>query len=126
MTISKTVDASSIYRQYLGSPILGVPLGGEERLKSWPPLQPINLRTLSHNKQESCADVVLSSAGEWLFCRSETWRIIDDDVKRFKHTEKSIVRKFSATVKDSPTSEELRSSCGIEHIIEVMRTDRMH
>lgn len=63
LTISKTVDAASVYRHHLGSPILGVPLGGEERLKSWPPLRPVNLRTHSLNKHESCADVVLSSAG---------------------------------------------------------------
>ncbi|XP_045130401.1 nitric oxide-associated protein 1-like isoform X2 [Portunus trituberculatus] len=63
LTICKTVDASSIYCQYLGSPILGVPCGGEERLKSWPPLQPVNLRVQGHRRHESCVDVVLSSAG---------------------------------------------------------------
>lgn len=63
LTITKTVDAASTYSRYLGSSLLGVPSEGEERLKCWPPLQPVNLRTHCHNKLESCADVVLSSAG---------------------------------------------------------------
>ncbi|KAK8399302.1 hypothetical protein O3P69_003431 [Scylla paramamosain] len=63
LTICKTVDAASIYRQYLGFPILGVPCEGKERLKSWPALQPVNLRIQGHRRHESCVDVVLSSAG---------------------------------------------------------------
>lgn len=63
LTICKTVDAASIYHQYLGSPILGVPCGGKERLKSWPAMQPVNLRVQGHSRHESCVDVVLSSAG---------------------------------------------------------------
>ena len=84
MAIIKTVDAASVYRQYLGSPILGIPHGGEERLKSWPPLKPVNLKIESLNREESCVDVVLSSAGESLFSHCKSWTIKDDDLIRYE------------------------------------------
>ncbi|KAG7156938.1 Nitric oxide-associated protein 1-like [Homarus americanus] len=63
ITIVKTVDASAFYRNYLGSELLGVPVGNKERLQNWPPLCPQNIKTFSVDKRSSCADVVLSSAG---------------------------------------------------------------
>ncbi|XP_069166697.1 nitric oxide-associated protein 1-like isoform X1 [Procambarus clarkii] len=63
ITVVKTVDASSFYRNYLGSTLLGVPVGDEERLRHWPAITPKNMRTFTISKDRSCADVVLSSAG---------------------------------------------------------------
>ncbi|KAK4316877.1 hypothetical protein Pmani_012008 [Petrolisthes manimaculis] len=63
LTAVKTVDAAAFYCKYLGTEILGIPIGSEERLKSWPALKPKDFRMYSTGKQSSCADVVLSSAG---------------------------------------------------------------
>ncbi|XP_071515686.1 nitric oxide-associated protein 1 [Panulirus ornatus] len=63
VTVVRTVDASTFYREYLGSELLGVPMGSKERLQRWPALKPKNIRVYSTEKQRSCADVVLSSAG---------------------------------------------------------------
>ncbi|KAK8750388.1 hypothetical protein OTU49_014804 [Cherax quadricarinatus] len=65
ITVVKTVEASEFYRNYLGSTLLGVPVGGNERLHHWPALAPKHMRTFSTDKEKSCADVVLSSAG-WI------------------------------------------------------------
>lgn len=63
LAVVKTVDAAAFYCKYLGSEILGIPVGSEERLKSWPALKPKNFRMYTTGKDTSCADVVLSSAG---------------------------------------------------------------
>lgn len=76
VTIVKTVDASAFYRNYLGTSLLGVPLGGEERLKHWPALAPCDLRMTSHDREQSCADVVLSSAG-WIAITGSSHQVIE-------------------------------------------------
>ena len=43
--------------------MLGVPMGGEERLKHWPPLVPKEIDLKGKGWKESCADIVLSTAG---------------------------------------------------------------
>ncbi|RWS02462.1 50S ribosome-binding GTPase-like protein 1, partial [Dinothrombium tinctorium] len=58
-----TEEARKFYETYLGSEMLGVPLGDAERLKKWPPLFPIEVDLKGISQKESCADVVLSSAG---------------------------------------------------------------
>ena len=58
------VDADEMYNELLGSPLLKVPFGNEERLKLWPGLvgRDITVQGVGWNK--SCADIVLSSAGK--------------------------------------------------------------
>lgn len=58
-----TEEANRFYRTYLGTDMLGVPIGGEERIKYWPQLVPKEIELQSINWNESCADIVLSSAG---------------------------------------------------------------
>ncbi|CAL4170384.1 unnamed protein product, partial [Meganyctiphanes norvegica] len=62
ISIVPTSEASSFYRSYLGTEMLGVPMGNEERIKQWPHLQPCNF-TITGIGSKSAADVVLSSAG---------------------------------------------------------------
>ncbi|XP_063610564.1 nitric oxide-associated protein 1-like [Penaeus indicus] len=65
INIVETVEASAFYRQYLGSTLLGIPIGNEERLLHWPILKPKDMRSLGTGQRQSCADIVLSSAG-WI------------------------------------------------------------
>lgn len=65
INIVETVEASAFYRQYLGSSLLGIPIGIVERLLHWPVLKPKDMRSLGTGQRQSCADVVLSSAG-WI------------------------------------------------------------
>lgn len=58
-----TEQAAKFYDLYLGTEMLSVPMGGEERLKHWPRLLPKEITLQSHSWEESCADIVLSSAG---------------------------------------------------------------
>ncbi|XP_064113188.1 nitric oxide-associated protein 1-like isoform X2 [Macrobrachium nipponense] len=76
ITIVKTVYASLFYSKYLGTPVLGVPVGGEERLQHWPTLAPHDLKMMSNNSQECCGDVVLSSAG-WVAVNAKEGLAID-------------------------------------------------
>lgn len=39
IVITPTEDADDVYREYLGSELFGLPVGGEERLKKWPGLK---------------------------------------------------------------------------------------
>lgn len=58
-----TEEAKRFYAGYLGTDMLGVPMGGVERLKHWPALFPKEIKLESVNWTQSCADIVLSSAG---------------------------------------------------------------
>lgn len=58
-------DANDVYEHYLGSDALAVPCGGKQRLQAWPGLESAPDFTLNGiGWKESCADVVLSSAGK--------------------------------------------------------------
>lgn len=68
VTICWTQEASSLYSQLLGTELLAVPNGDEERMSEWPGLAPGTVFTLDgQGWKESCADVVLSSAGKSVF-----------------------------------------------------------
>lgn len=59
-----TLDkADAIYQKHAGNVLLGVPMGGEERMKSFPPLvsQDITLKGLGY--LQATADIKMSSAG---------------------------------------------------------------
>ncbi|KAG8278394.1 nitric oxide associated protein 1 [Homalodisca vitripennis] len=66
VTICWVGDCDQVYQHYLGSDVLAVPFGGPHRLKRWPGLQAGQTFVLKGTGwKESCADVVLSSAG-WI------------------------------------------------------------
>lgn len=66
ITVCNTEDADEVYEKLLGTYLLAVPCGSIERLSKWPGLSsyknPIQLTGI--NEKTSCADIVLSSAGE--------------------------------------------------------------
>ncbi|XP_049541691.1 nitric oxide-associated protein 1 [Anopheles darlingi] len=63
--ITYTTDAGELYSDLLGSPLLAVPFGSEERLKRWPELRasPDILLHGTSAKHIAAGDIVLSSAG---------------------------------------------------------------
>lgn len=58
-----TEQARRFYELYLGTEMLAVPIGGEERLKKWPRLLPKEFIFDCVGWEKSCADIVLSTAG---------------------------------------------------------------
>lgn len=65
VSIVQTHEAEDVYTKFLGSELMAVPCGGSKRLADWPGLQAsdelINIK--GSGWKESCADIVLSSAG---------------------------------------------------------------
>ncbi|KAJ7397162.1 Nitric oxide-associated protein 1 [Pitangus sulphuratus] len=59
-TLSK---ADAIYEKHAGQELLKVPMGGEERMKEFPPLVPQNITLKGIGTTEAVADIKLSSAG---------------------------------------------------------------
>lgn len=45
ITIVNTADADKVYSDMLGTEMMGVPVGDEERLKNWPGLSPSDIFT---------------------------------------------------------------------------------
>lgn len=67
ITVCREENADRLYKELLGTKYMLVPFGSEERLNKWPNLEkssPISL--LGINDLISCADIVLSSAGNLL------------------------------------------------------------
>lgn len=66
ITVCNMEYANEVYEKLLGTYLFAVPCGNEERLSKWPGLssykEPIRLTGI--NEKTSCADIVLSSAGE--------------------------------------------------------------
>lgn len=58
-----TEQAKNFYQTYLGTDMLGVPIGGYERVQHWPTLVPKEMVLDGVSWHESCADIVLSTAG---------------------------------------------------------------
>lgn len=65
VNIVYTEQAKKFYETHVGTEFLAVPLGDKERLKYWPKLSPKELTLNCIGWEESCADIVLSSAG-WI------------------------------------------------------------
>nr|CAD7460474.1 unnamed protein product [Timema tahoe] len=65
ITVCRITDADYLYSELLGSELLAVPSGGSARLQGWPGLSsvPHTLQVNGLSWTESCADIVLSSAG---------------------------------------------------------------
>lgn len=75
VTLCWIEDANDVYNSYLGTEVLAVPCGGEDRLQVWPGLKAVPEFTLKGSGwQESCADVVLSSAGQCCTLCVASWK----------------------------------------------------
>ncbi|KAF0040249.1 hypothetical protein F2P81_008484 [Scophthalmus maximus] len=61
--ISSLDKAQSVYEKHAGHVLLGVPMGGSERMKEFPPLVPQEFRLEGRGHLEAAADIKLSSAG---------------------------------------------------------------
>ncbi|XP_010750348.2 nitric oxide-associated protein 1 isoform X2 [Larimichthys crocea] len=61
--ITSLEKADAIYEKHAGHILLGVPLGGLERMKDFPPLAPQEYRLEGRGYLEAAADIKLSSAG---------------------------------------------------------------
>lgn len=71
VSIVQTDDAEYVYAKLLGSELFAVPQGGPKRLADWPGLHAkqdtFNIKGIGW--RESCADIVLSSAGKHVFTK---------------------------------------------------------
>ncbi|NXY70505.1 NOA1 protein, partial [Glareola pratincola] len=61
--ISTLSNADALYEKYGGQEFLKVPMGGEERMKEFPPLVPQDITLKGIGTTEAVADIKLSSAG---------------------------------------------------------------
>lgn len=61
--ITSTEKAASIYEKHAGHALLGVPVGGSERMERFPALVPEDLVMEGRGYLEAAADITLSSAG---------------------------------------------------------------
>ncbi|XP_074445711.1 nitric oxide-associated protein 1 [Larus michahellis] len=61
--ISTLSNADALYEKYGGQEFLKVPMGGEERMKEFPPLVPQDITLKGIGATEAVADIKLSSAG---------------------------------------------------------------
>lgn len=61
--ITPLEKADTIYENHAGKTLLGVPMGGEERMKEFPPLVPEEITLQGISTQKAVADIKLSSAG---------------------------------------------------------------
>uniref|UniRef100_T1ISI0 Uncharacterized protein n=1 Tax=Strigamia maritima TaxID=126957 RepID=T1ISI0_STRMM len=63
VSVIPTHTADDFYNKHLGTEILGVPLGGPNRLKDFPALIGKKFELTGVGWRESCADIILSTAG---------------------------------------------------------------
>ncbi|NXE74563.1 NOA1 protein, partial [Cochlearius cochlearius] len=61
--ISTLTNADDLYKKHAGQELLKVPMGGEERMKEFPPLVPQDITLKGIGTTEAVADIKLSSAG---------------------------------------------------------------
>jgi len=65
VTIIHTEDADSVYNELLKTEVFVVPENNSDRLKHWPALESKEMKVTGIGKNESIADIVLSSAGNF-------------------------------------------------------------
>ncbi|KAL0126503.1 hypothetical protein PUN28_005099 [Cardiocondyla obscurior] len=70
ITITRSEDADSVYNKLLKTEAFVVPENNPDRLKQWPALKSKDMEITGVGKNESVADVVLSSAG-WIAITAE-------------------------------------------------------
>lgn len=68
MTLTRTADANEVYNELLKTKAFVVPENNPDRLKHWPELESKEMEVTFIRKNESAADVILSSAGKIQFC----------------------------------------------------------
>uniref|UniRef100_UPI0037E742F1 nitric oxide-associated protein 1-like n=1 Tax=Semicossyphus pulcher TaxID=241346 RepID=UPI0037E742F1 len=61
--VTSLQKVDSVYEKHAGGVLLGVPLGGSERMKTFPALVPQEVRLEGRGYLEAAADITLSSAG---------------------------------------------------------------
>ncbi|XP_072026715.1 nitric oxide-associated protein 1-like [Amphiura filiformis] len=61
--VVKTEEADSYYAQHAGQKLLAVPMGGDDRMKSFPALESFDMDVKGIGWKESAADILFSSAG---------------------------------------------------------------
>ncbi|KAE8631287.1 hypothetical protein XENTR_v10001141 [Xenopus tropicalis] len=61
--ITSLDKADDIYTKHAGGTLLGVPIGGEERMKEFPPLLPQDIKLKGIGASRAVADIKLSTAG---------------------------------------------------------------
>lgn len=74
VTVTNTVDADSIYNELLETKAFVVPESDPDRLKHWPALGSKEMEVIGIGKNESVADVVLSSAGNLFLQQIRSFR----------------------------------------------------
>ncbi|XP_063313454.1 nitric oxide-associated protein 1 [Pelobates fuscus] len=74
--ITSSSKADDIYQKHAGKTLLGVPIGGEERMKSFPPLVPEDIKLEGIGQSEAVADIQLSTAG-WVAVTAHTGQHLD-------------------------------------------------
>lgn len=65
VTLTRTEDADDVYNELLETEVFVVPENNSERLKHWPALGSKEMEVTGAGKNESIADIVLSSAGNF-------------------------------------------------------------
>ncbi|MBN3271185.1 NOA1 protein, partial [Polyodon spathula] len=76
--ITSLEKADDIYNKHAGNTLLGVPIGGEERMKQFPPLIPKDIDLKGIGPDQAVADIKLSSAG-WVAVTAQL-----DDALQFR------------------------------------------
>ncbi|XP_029958085.1 nitric oxide-associated protein 1 [Salarias fasciatus] len=61
--VTSVEKADEVYEKHAGNTLLGVPLGGRDRMKEFPALVPQEFRLEGRGYLEAAADITLSSAG---------------------------------------------------------------
>ncbi|XP_030904696.2 nitric oxide-associated protein 1 [Melopsittacus undulatus] len=61
--VTSLSNADAVYKKHAGHELLKVPMGGEERMKEFPPLVPQDITLKGVGTTEAVADIKLSSAG---------------------------------------------------------------
>ncbi|XP_072315710.1 nitric oxide-associated protein 1 [Eucyclogobius newberryi] len=74
--VSSVERANSVYEKHAGEKLLGVPMGGAERMKTFPKLVPMDLQIQGQGYGEAAADIKISSAG-WVALTPPPGDIID-------------------------------------------------
>lgn len=65
ITLIRTEDADNVYNELLKTEAFVVPENSPDRLKYWPALESKEMEVIGIRQNESIADVVLSSAGNY-------------------------------------------------------------
>ncbi|KAM8939322.1 nitric oxide-associated protein 1 [Pelodytes ibericus] len=74
--ITTSTKADEIYKKHAGHSLLGVPIGGEERMKTFPPLVPEDIKLRGVGPLEAVADIQLSTAG-WVAVTAHSGQQLD-------------------------------------------------